>query len=643
MNTKSDKYHLFYTIVPSILIIWVLSYLQFKYILGYEAGLILYPLVVITELLKLKDENKYGIFEHLSNYLLLPISLMILAAGIYLFFNYYELVYERAFLYTDMDYIVGIFCIVIGLLLAFKVGGQFLCLMAAIMLTYAYAGRYLPGVWNHAGLDVKELIAISSIDITKGMFGSLWVTVMVYVIIFLLLASLIRSFGGFDLIVSLSKILVKRSIYFIPQSAVISSMCFGMISGSAPGNVAATGSFTIPLMKRFGIPLEQAGATEAVSSTGGQIMPPIMGIAAFLMISFTGFSYLKIMSAAIWSALIFYGSVSFSVYLISLRSLKKAFLEEQQTEDVRLLFIKAVPILISFLILISILSQGYSVPYAGIRAVGVFLICQLFLSFYLNKKQNSGLIFKNYFQKIIEGVAGGGRAASDIMIVLVPINIILGCMTGTALNIKIANYILFLSEENLFLVALFTALICIVFGCAVSTTATYIMVSLILAPGLEKVGVPILAAHFFIFYFSMLSNITPPVAMSTVVAARISKGSYIGTCIEGIKMSASLFLLPFIFILYPNLIMIDKYTILRFFILLVAFLGLSYMFYGQKLLYRFIFAVTAIFIVFRLPIYVDLLCAAVNIMVLFYEYIFKRKYLNRLKPEAASGEDIGVY
>ena len=167
MNTKSDKYHLFYTIVPSILIIWVLSYLQFKYILGYEAGLILYPLVVITELLKLKDENKYGIFEHLSNYLLLPISLMILAAGIYLFFNYYELVYERAFLYTDMDYIVGIFCIVIGLLLAFKVGGQFLCLMAAIMLTYAYAGRYLPGVWNHAGLDVKELIEIPDLLFQK--------------------------------------------------------------------------------------------------------------------------------------------------------------------------------------------------------------------------------------------------------------------------------------------------------------------------------------------------------------------------------------------------------------------------------------------------------------------------------------------
>ena len=551
-------------------------------------GLIVFPLAVTTLLLKLKREKQFGFLQPVSTYLVVALSVISFGGGIYYWVEYYGLTYTRAALYTPTDLAIGALLVIIALILAAKVGAFAICIAAGVMLFYCYLGPYFSGMLEHPGLSLTEIIAMCSCDIFRGMFGSLTVTVIVNVTIFLLLPGLFFAFGGFDLILGLCRILARRSIAFIPQTAVFGSMGFGMISGAPASNVAATGSFTIPLMKRIGIEPKYAGAIEAVASTGGQIMPPIMGVAAFLMVAFTGYNYFQIMTAAIWGALIFYSATAYSVHLIT----KRAFAASDSTQVASLLgeeqgklssiMIDAIPMVASLVILVSLLGNRFAIPYSGIRAIGTFLLVSFMVL--LLRRRGSGLflILKEYGKKTLDGFVRGGEMISTIMLMITPIGLVIGALTATAFNVKIANFLLFLGEANIVYVAAITALICVLFGFAVSTTASYIMVSMILAPALIMLGFPVLVVHFYIFYYAILSNLTPPVAVASLMATRISGARFLPLCREGIKIGLPLFILPISFILYPNILLVDVFTPLIFLILVAVFLGFAYTLFGQR-------------------------------------------------------------
>lgn len=577
-----------YVVFPLALVAWIFSYLNWHFAPGARVGLIVFPLAVTTALLKLKREKQFGFLQPISTYLVAALSVISFGGGIYYWVEYYELTYTRAGLYTPTDLAIGACLVILGLILAAKAGALFICIAAGVMLFYCYLGPYFPGMLEHPGLSLTEIIAMCSCDIFRGMFGSLTVTVIVNVTIFLLLPGLFFAFGGFDLILGLCRILARRSIAFIPQTAVFGSMGFGMISGAPASNVAATGSFTIPLMKRVGIEPRYAGAIEAVASTGGQIMPPIMGIAAFLMVAFTGYNYFEIMKSAIWGAMIFYLATAYSVYLIGKRTFaagettQVASLLGEKQEKLSSIMIDAIPMVASLVVLVSLLASAFAIPYSGIRAIGTFLLVS-FIGLLL-RRRGSGLflVLKEYGKKALDGIVRGGEMIASIMLIIIPIGLIVGALTATAFNVKIANFLLFLGEANIAYVAVITALTCILFSFAVSTTATYIMVSMILAPALVILGLPVLVVHFYIFYYSILSNLTPPVAVASVMATKISGARFLPLCREGLKIALPLFVLPISFILYPNILLVDVFTPLIFLILLAVFLATSYVFFGQR-------------------------------------------------------------
>jgi len=407
--------------------------------------------------------------------------------------------------------------------------------------------------------------------------------------------------------------LAKRSIALVPQTAVVSSLAFGMISGSPSSNVAATGQFTIPLMKKMGISPEEAGAIEAVASAGGQIMPPVMGVAAFLMVAFIGKSYLFIITRAFPIAFIFYMTLAFSVDLVQKRSVKRGLAggrvavesraSAPQPEVVEIsreqMLGLGASVVISIGVLIGLLSAGFAVPFGARFMVLTFLALNFIRILITNRKQGLIAGLKEFGLGMVRGLAEGGRTISRLFMMIIPITIIISGMVNTALNIKLANFILYLGSESMIYVVLATAILCILFGCAVSTTGTYIIVSVILAPALVTLGMNIFVAHMFIFYYAILSNLSPPVAVASTVAASVANANFLRLCRHAMAMGLPLYIFPMVFVFYPNILLFDAMTPVILLLMAVAFFGFAYAIYGKKRMIRMLFAPLGMVILFH--------------------------------------------
>ncbi len=511
--------------------------------------------MIISSLRSIKGLGGKSFFGLKEKYNILVATLLIIFSSIIMiYFRYYHdvLTYEKLGCYDLIDYIIGVIALILVFLFTIKEQGVAIPIVALVSVFYMLFGPYLPGFLFHAGLNWERLLEELVLSIS-GIYGSINQIGATWIAIFLVFAGFLRGFGLLDYIVDFAIKIVGRSIRNVPQIALVASMIFGAFSGSASSNVAATGSFTIPLMKRFGVSGEQAGGIEAVASTGGQIMPPIMGASAFVMCDFLGTSYWHIVAVAFIPAIIFYVSVAVGVYFIAREIDIKEIERETSIKKKTYNFSYGIPFLIAVALFIVVMAFFKAqVMTGGIVLISTFVIGELF--YYLALENWGRIAWKNFGMKLLESFRNSAVYCATLGTMIALLGIIVKALVTTGLAQRIAFGIVDVIGGNLFLLLLVIGILSILFGMAVATLAAYLIVVLMMAPSLQQLGVEPIVAHFSVFYLAMLSATTPPVAIAAAVAAGIANSDYIKTSWQAMKIGVAKFVLPFLFVFHPNIL-----------------------------------------------------------------------------------------
>lgn len=447
---------------------------------------------------------------------------------------------------TTMDLIMAFLALVLVLEATRRAVGNVLAILPILFTAYALFGDHISGIFQHFGITPERfLIRMYLVD--EGIYGVTTQTASSFIFLFVLFGALLGKSGVAELFNDLSTKIAGWSAGGPAKVATISSGLMGMISGSAAANVATTGAFTIPLMKKTGYSATFAGAVEAVASTGGMIMPPIMGSAAFLMAQYLGVSYNAIMKAAIIPALLYYLSclcwVHFEARRLGLVGLSRDAIPA--LVDMKRRIFLLLPILVIIFAMISGMTPTYS-------AFWGMLSCIV-----------AGLIQKDRItiRKILDGLVEGARGVLTAIIACVAAGIIVGVCAMTGLGSVISYNIMQLSGGSLLVALILTAVASIILSMGLPATACYIMVAIVIAPALVEMGATPMSAHFFVFYFSCISNITPPVAIAAYTAAGISGAKPFHVGWQSMKIAAPGFLIPFLVVYNPILLWQEAITL----------------------------------------------------------------------------------
>lgn len=421
--------------------------------------------------------------------------------------------------------------------------------MVLTSLLYALFGNYIPGRLGHRGFDihfVTETLLLSDI----GIWGALLGVAATIIAVFSLFGSFLLHSGGGQCFMDLALRVSGRSIGGGAKIATVASGIFGMVSGSAVGNVATTGTFTIPLMKRLGYPAALAGAVEAVASTGGQLAPPIMGAAAFIMAEIISVDYLTIAIAAILPALLFYAGVFGTVHVIAHEE-KLGQVPEDQIPAWRTILRKdrLAPILCAFGGLSFGIFNGNSIELAAFFGV-LGTVVGVLIGRLGPKNDESEPMAKQFKRAIDEGSNG----LVVVGILLAGAQIMVSMINLTGVGVTLSSMIADSAGSSILLVGLVVAVVCMIMGMGIPTTAAYVLVAATLAPALIKAGVAPLSAHMFVFYFATLSVITPPVCVAVFVAAGIADVGWISVARRAVILGAVTYVIPFLFLLYPGML-----------------------------------------------------------------------------------------
>lgn len=424
-------------------------------------------------------------------------------------------------------------------------GGTSIVIIIAIFLAYAYFGKYAPGALKHSGLSIKR-IASQLLLTSEGLFGSNVGTVAGVLSLFLIFATFMEKTGTGQFINDFALSIAGKSAGGPAKVSVVTSALFGTISGNAVSNVVTTGAFTIPLMKKTGYEPEFAGAVEAVSSTAGQLMPPIMGASAFIMADITGIAYSKICLVAIVPVLLYYTGCFAMVHLrackLGLRGLAK-----EDCPKLLLVLKEDGYLFLPFIFVVVMLCVGYTVTWVGVRAIP---LCVLIAA--CKKKTRLGL------KDIWQCLQLSGKRLVSVAAMCCGINMITAVCNLTGITQTLSNVILKLAGGNFTISCILIAVICIVMGMGLPTISVYMLLSTVAAPALiSGFNVPVLAAHMFVFYFGLLANVTPPVAIPAYAAAGLANADPGKTGWQAFKLALGGFLVPMIFINSPDLLFCD--------------------------------------------------------------------------------------
>lgn len=454
-----------------------------------------------------------------------------------------EGVLERGGIFTtNLDLIFGTLAIILVLEMTRRTVGIALPIVGLVFFVYAIYGHLLPGELAHNGYSYKRII--TALFTYNGIFGMPVAVAATFVAMFIIFAAILELTGVGNIFLNLSKGLAGKSRGGPAKMATLASALFGSISGSAVANVASTGSFTIPMMKKLGYKGSFAGAVEAAASTGGQIMPPIMAAGAFLMADILGVPYTEIIKAALIPAILYFAAIWVSIDLRSVRLGLKG-LPASEIPDVKKLLKKDGILLVPLLVLIVELAVFKVSP---IRAALVATIVSIILSLFSKKNRPS---IKGFFDSLF-------ISAKGIVSIIAPVacaGIVIGVIGLTGIGGKVASLVIGISGGNLYF-ALFLAMItAIIFGMGLPTTVSYLLVVSVLAPVLSELGVQPIAAHLFIFYYACLSGITPPVALAAYTGANIAGASPMKTSIEASRLAIAAYILPFYFVSEPALLL----------------------------------------------------------------------------------------
>ncbi|MDX1636174.1 MAG: TRAP transporter permease [Marinobacter sp.] len=420
-----------------------------------------------------------------------------------------------------------------------RLTGYALVIIALVFLAYVFAGPYLPGFLGYPGLSIQRFF--SQVYTDAGVLGPTTAVSSTYIILFIIFAAFLQASKVGDYFVNFAFATAGRARGGPAKVSIFASGLMGMINGTSAGNVVSTGSLTIPLMKKVGYNRKTAGAVEAAASTGGQIMPPIMGAGAFIMAEITGIPYTEIAIAAIIPAILYFVSVYFMVDFEAARTGMRGMRKDELPEFRRL--IKQIYLFIPIIILIYALFQGYSVIRAGTLAT----VSAAVVSWLSPNKMG--------FRAILRALDLASVMSIQIIVVCAAAGVIVGVISLTGVGARFSSLLLGVAEASQLLALIFAMLISILLGMGMPTTAAYAVAASVVAPGLVELGIQPLTAHFFVFYFAVVSAITPPVALASYAAAGISGANAMETSVASFKIGLAAFIVPFMFFYNSALLM----------------------------------------------------------------------------------------
>lgn len=465
------------------------------------------------------------------------------ASAMYLVVFFNDLT-TRAGLPTQTDLIMGFLLIVTLLEATRRISNPVLPCLAIVALLYCYVGRSLPDMIAHRGFSIPRIVNHMYLG-TEGIFGTPLEVSSTFVFMFILFGAVLEKTGLGKFIIDLSMALAGWSTGGPAKVAVVSSGLMGTVSGSSVANVCTTGMFTIPLMKSVGYEPHFAGAVEAVASTGGQIMPPVMGAGAFIMAQFLGVPYIEVALAAVVPALLYYFAVMVQVHFEATRLGLKGIPWSQLPPLWPLLKSKGF-LLIPLIAIIYFLLAGYTPLKAAFNGILVSFVLS-----WLNKETRLTP------PRIMEAFETGARGAIGVACACATVGMVVGMGTLTGLALRIANAIVTLAGGSKILTLFYTMLASIVLGTGLPTTANFIVTSTMAAPALFKLGVPAKAAYMFVFYFGIAADLTPPVALAAYAGSGIAGSDPMKTGVTAFKLALAGFLVPYVYVYNPMLLFID--------------------------------------------------------------------------------------
>jgi len=443
---------------------------------------------------------------------------------------------------SEWDTLFGVIAIIVIVETSRRALGIAIPIIAAIFLLQLYYGEYLPGKLSHSGLPFRRIIEFT-FSTQEAMFGVVTATFATFVFPFMIFGAFLEKSGAGAFFMKLATSLTGKWRGGPAKIATFSSALFGSISGSSVANVVASGTFTIPLMKKVGFKNHHAGAIEAIASTGGQVMPPIMGAGVFILATLTETEYLKIAGMNVIPAILFFVFVMLMVDLEALKTGLKG-LPQEEIPNFKDVIKEGWHYFIPLIIVITLLFKGYSPDFGAFWGI----VSTLVLS-WRNKETAMGP--KEIFIGLIKGAQSNAAAGAAIG----SLGIIIGGIILSGLGLKFSAILVEFSGGSLFVTVIMVTIISVIIGMGSSTTGSYIILAVVAAPALIQLGVPEIPAHLVVFYAACLSNITPPVCVSAFAAAAIAKADPMETGFAALKFGTTLVLIPFSFVYVPELLL----------------------------------------------------------------------------------------
>ena len=583
------------------------------YITGQRAIHLFFGLLMFWVLFFLK-EHKNKVLKYVTGILGLGFS-VVLTVYMLIHGERFDL---QPFGYTTLDNIIAIVGILFLLDVTRRVMDWSLTILSVILIVYALYGNYIPGVFGHAGFDIL-FIAQSMMYTIDGVFGQILGISTSLIYMYLLFGGILLAFGGGEFFTKLALSLVGRTRGGPAKVAVIASGLMGSISGSAISNIATTGSITIPMMKKVGFKPEYAGAVEATSSTGGQILPPVMGAAAFIMADMMGVSYTDVVIAATVPALLYYAAI---LFMVDFRAAKDGMkgMPRSELPDLKETMKEGWHFLIPFIVLAYLLLVLRWEPQsAAVYAIFAMIIAQL-------------VRYRKLILLIRQIVHGAYEAARNAIVVAIPcatIGIIIGLFMKTGVGLGFASYIRNFAGESIFLMLVLMMIASLLLGLGVPIVAAYIILAVMMVPSLIELGVPDMAAHMFALYYGSLADLTPPVALAAFTAASLAKADPTKTGWWAFLLCFSGFIIPFVFVYQPGLLLIGTpYEIILavassfFAVLCLSAVIEGYCLGRMGIVLRLIVAAIGTLCIFPTTTYIGM---GLFILFIVYQYLRKKK------------------
>ena len=560
-------------IVGSIAIIWSLFQLwyaspfPFMFDIGMFKGLparaihLGFALTLAFLIYPISKRKKISIFDIL-------ISFIAAFCCLYIYFFYDQLVDRGGILLTvtiwekfnlPVELIIGSCGILILIEATRRVFGLPLVIIAVCFLLFSYFGRYAPEIISHGGLSLNRLVGFQWLD-QEAIFGIPIGVSVDFIFLFVLFGALLETAGGGKYFLDLAFAMVGKMRGGPAKAAILGSGMTGLISGSSIANTVTTGTFTIPIMKKTGFSKEKAGAIEVSSSVNGQLMPPVMGAAAFVMASFLGVTYFEVVKHAFLPAIISYVALFYISHLEALKLNLKG-MDDADIPNLKKTFLSGLHFLIPIFVLIYMLvylrfTASYSIFYATIALIIVNLI------YLIVKNSDFKEALKTWFNQTVVGFEKGALNMVGVGIAIATAGIIVGAVGSTGLSTNLIIVIEFIAKDNVMILLFLTIILCLLLGMGLPTTANYVVVASLMATVLVDVGnasgfiFPLIAVHLFVFYFGLMADVTPPVGLASYAAAAISGGDPLKTGLQAFWYSLRTGILPIVFLFNHELLLI---------------------------------------------------------------------------------------